>query len=298
MAYSTNPYLPKARKDTINLVIRDGLSVAQAARQMGVHRSTVWRWLRRWKELELHHHSFLPTNSSRPHSHPRQLSEAIIRRIVALREQWKRCAGYIHALLKREGIMVSLASVSRVLARHKLSSRWHGQQGKQRRRRMPRPKVAAPGSFLQMDTIHFADWKTRQRYYVYTLIDLKSRWTYAEYSDRISPERTNGFVLSALKHVPFKVALIQTDNGQEFGKACEKYLNAHGITQRRIRLGKKNDNAHIERFNRTIQDECLGRWPSEDGIQARLTAYLDFYNTVRLHSGIQYRTPAEVLQRF
>ena len=154
-----------------------------------------------------------------------------------------------------------------------------------------------------MDTIHFSNWKTKQKYFIYTLIDLKSRWTYAEYSPRISPAETAAFVrraqaAAAACATPFVFRLIQTDNGQEFSSACEQALQALGIAQRRIRLGKKNDNAHIERFNRTIQDECLGRWPSVAGIQERLTAYLDFYNNHRLHLGIQCMTPAGVLQRY
>ncbi len=35
-------------------------------------------------------------------------------------------------------------------------------------------------------------------------------------------------------------------------------VEKHGITQRRIRISKKNDTGHIERFNRTLQEECLG----------------------------------------
>jgi transposase InsO family protein len=155
-----------------------------------------------------------------------------------------------------------------------------------------------PGSFLQLDTIHFAHWQTKERYFVYTLIDLKSRWAYAAYSERISPADSVAFVAAAQKAAPFVFSLIQTDNGQEFGAQFEQKLTQRSITQRRIRLGRKNDNAHIERFNRTIQDECLGRWPAKAGIQKRLTAYLDFYNTKRLHLGLQCLTPVEVLQRF
>ncbi len=296
MAYSNNPYLPNVRRKGVNLVLLSGWSAARAARHLGVHRTTIWRWLClpnvRDQRVKL------VSRSCRPHGHPRQLSSVVVERIIALHEQWRRCAGYIHACLAREGIRVSLASVGRVLARHKLSSGWYGQQGKERRKRMPRPKVGAPGSFLQLDTIHFTNWQTKQRYFVYTLIDLKSRWTYASYSERISPRESTAFVLQAQGAAPFVFRLIQTDNGQEFSAAFEASLTKQGIAQRRIRLGRKNDNAHIERFNRTIQDEALGKWPAITGIQKRLTAYLDFYNTKRLHSGIQYRTPAEVLQRF
>ncbi|AGL62509.1 hypothetical protein L336_0807 [Candidatus Saccharimonas aalborgensis] len=292
MAYSSNIYLPRTRRNAVNLVLFEGWSMAKVSRHIGVHRSTIWRWCQRPEAAN--RVKLLRTRSSRPHSHPKQLTEAVVRRVLELRWELKRCAEVIWRVLQREGVYISLASVGRILARHKQVSSLYGRKGKVYHRRTPRPRVEAPGSFLEMDTIHFKDWKTKQAYYVYTLIDLKSRWAYAAYSPRISPERTNEFVLSALKAAPFKVQLVQTDNGQEFGNACEAYLNTHGIEQRRIRLGRKNDNAHIERFNRTLQDECLGRWPNEDTIQARLTAYLDFYNTKRYHLGIQCRRPMDV----
>lgn len=37
MSYSNNPYAPKARRLVVNLVTREGLSVAEAARRSGVH---------------------------------------------------------------------------------------------------------------------------------------------------------------------------------------------------------------------------------------------------------------------
>lgn len=151
---------------------------------------------------------------------------------------------------------------------------------------------------MQLDTIHFANWKTNERIYVYTLIDLRSRWAWAQYSERISPPDSAAFVAAAQTAAPFQFSLIQTDNGQEFGNQFELRLRERGISQRRIRLGRKNDNAHIERFNRTIQDECLGRWPAAPSIPERLTTYLEFYNTKRLHLGIQCKTPADVLQRY
>jgi len=36
----------------------------------------------------------------------------------------------------------------------------------------------------------------------------------------------------------------------------ETRLESKRIKIRHTRLGKPNDNAHIERFNRTIQEEC------------------------------------------
>ncbi|MBL8030699.1 MAG: transposase [Candidatus Doudnabacteria bacterium] len=70
---------------------------------------------------------------------------------------------------------------------------------------------------------------------------------------------------------------------------------------RHSRLHRPNDNAHIERFNRTIQEECIGHsWdrsvplPSQ---QAKLCAWLGYYNTQRVHLGIHMLTPMQMLQR-
>ncbi len=298
MAYSNNPLLPKARRWAVNLVLREGLSVSLAARRAGIHRSTLYRWMQKARVLELAWNARIPTDSSRPHHHPRQLSQAVVERICQLRRQLRRCAAYIHAVLQREGVRVSLASVGRVLARSELLDIRYKPRGKVRRARIPRPKVTRPGDLVQVDTIHFYDWRTKQRHYLYTLIDLKTRWVYAEAAADIHPAASAGFVLRALGRFPHHCKVIQTDNGQEFGNAFEAALHRRGIRQRRIRLGRKNDNAHIERFNRTVQDECLGRWPAPPSIPKLLKEYLEFYNTIRLHSGIQYRTPFEVLQRF
>lgn len=296
MAYTTNPHIINVRREAVNLVLLERWSITKAARHIGVHRSTVWRWLQlpgvtdqRFK---------LATRSCRPHSHPKRITQPVIDRILSLREELRRCAEIIWRVLASEGVRVSLASVGRVLARAGLTSSWYGQQGKQRRRRVARPHIEQPGDLVQLDTIHFVDWHTKQRSFVYTLIDLKSRWAYAAYSPRISPELSGYFVRVAQRAASFKFKLVQTDNGQEFNPGFSRGLERAGIVHRQIRLGRKNDNAHIERFNRTIQDECLGRWPNPSDIPKKLEDYIVFYNDQRLHLSLQGQTPASVLRRF
>ena len=66
-------------------------------------------------------------------------------------------------------------------------------------------------------------------------------------------------VLHARNESGFDFRLVQSDNGPEFSRYFEQVLAKHSIPTRHTRLGRPNDNAHIERFNRTIQEECLGR---------------------------------------
>lgn len=109
-------------------------------------------------------------------------------------------------------------------------------------------------------------------------------------------------VLKARDVWGFTISMVQSDNGPEYGRYFEQQMKASGITTRHTRLHRPNDNAHIERFNRTIQTECIGyywdRTQTLKSQQDRLTAYLAYYNNEPVHLGLQLRTPAEMLQRF
>jgi transposase InsO family protein len=64
-------------------------------------------------------------------------------------------------------------------------------------------------------------------------------------------------------------------------------LLAARIAHRHSRVRQANDNAHIERFNRTLQEECLDHTPHSFGaFEKALPQYLKYYNTERLHNGI------------
>lgn len=144
MSYSTNPYAPRARREAINLVLVHGYTAAAAARKTGVHRSTIGRWLARPEAND--QRKLLPTRSSRPRSHPATIPTTVIRRILELRWQLKRCAEVIHAMLRREGVRVSLATVGRVLARHAQTTSLYGRKGKKAWQRTPRPGALSNSS--------------------------------------------------------------------------------------------------------------------------------------------------------
>jgi len=317
MSYSNNPLLPKARADAVRLIVEQGLPLTIAARKSGVHRSTLWRWKCKWlkinENVQLENFNrptrslgkqfrlaacrwSIPTLSSRPHYSPGALPKEIIDRIVYWRKQHERCAAIVHAHCLREGVVVSLSSVKRVLKRLNLLrpvSNW-----KRYRPHIHRPLALAPGDLVQTDTVHLVDWQTKQRVYLYTLIDIYSRWTYVEYHEHISQRISEAFLMRGEAKAGIKFKCIQSDNGPEFGRWLNDQLQAKGIVLRHSRVRKPNDNAFIERFNRTIQEEGLARrFPKPDLIHKQLEEYLEYYNQERLHSSLQYRTPAEMLQR-
>lgn len=292
MAYTSNPKLPRLRMQAV-LRVRRGESIRAVARHLGYSHSTVSRWVARATEEQTHGNSGIPTRRSRPKSHPRTLSSEIVAAIVAERLAHRRCAEVVHASLVRQGVTVSLSSVKRTLKRHELiapKSKW-----KRYRPPVARPPADAPGSLVQTDTIHFLDWQTKQKFYLYTVIDLHTRMAHAAVHDRISQRWSYQTLLEAQTLFGFNFQVIQADNGPEFSRWLNDMLRSKDIVLRHSRVRQSNDNAHVERFNRTIQQELLGTRPLRGQVtQARLDTYIHYYNHDRLHIGINYQTPQEV----
>ncbi|PIP17804.1 MAG: hypothetical protein COX43_02305 [Parcubacteria group bacterium CG23_combo_of_CG06-09_8_20_14_all_35_9] len=66
------------------------------------------------------------------------------------------------------------------------------------------------------------------------------------------------FLAEARINAGFEFKMVQTDHGPEFSQYFTLATNRAEISHRHSRVRKANDNAHVERFNRTIQEECFG----------------------------------------
>lgn len=286
MPYTINPYLPKLRAKAVEMVIQ-GQSIRQVARYIGVNASTVSRWC---KKVPLGGCREIPTRSSRPKHNPNELDKNIVKRIVEIRKENGRCADVIHQHLLKENVEVSLSSVKRTLDRNYLTKKrspW-----KRYHAPMERPIAANPGDLVQLDTIHLME-DASSRIYVYTLIDLYSRWSYAWAVRRMNARKSIQFVKTAKRKFPHKFKCLQSDHGPEFSQHFSERIK---IIHRHSRVRRPNDNAHLERFNRTLQEELLDKLPKDvDTINRYLPKYLKYYNTERLHMGINFKTPAEML---
>lgn len=321
MSYSSNPLLPKARADAVRLLVLERLPVAMVARKSGIHRTTLWRWHKRWQQLNCNVQltndnrpgrrprtspasSFrlaactwrIPTKSSRPHGCKHAVSEAVVDRIRYYRKRYGRCATIVHAYCIREGTVVSLATVRRVLNRLGLLAKRKWKRGY--RPPVERPQATKPGDLVQTDTVHLYDHATKGRTYLYTLVDVYSRWSYSEHHTVLNQKLAAQVVQRGEAYAGFHFAMVQADNGPEYGQRFEELLRANGTAVRHSRVRRPNDNAFVERFNRTIQEECTGSTsPVGLDLQSKVLTYLAYYNEERLHLGIQCRTPREMLQR-
>lgn len=325
MAYSNNPNLPKARAIAMRMLIRDRLPLQIVANKCGVHRTTIYRWKKKWlqlnEDIQLTNDNrpsgayaksypsvfrlgackwLIATVSAVPHRNPRAIPDCIVDLVLYTRHQLKRCAEVIwHHLVNVLAISISLSSIHRILRRY------HQYDGARKNRVRPdnpkRPLPTKPGELVQTDTIHYICPQTGLRRYVYTVIDLYTRIAYAEVHSKILPGKATQTVLDAQRLFGFSFAMVQADNGPEFGRYFAERMKANSIAVRHSRLGRPNDNAHIERFNRTIQEECLGSKISSSvasaTLQAKLNQYIEFYNHERVHLGLELQTPVSMLQR-
>jgi transposase InsO family protein len=288
MAYNNNPYMPKVRRDAAALV-HNGYTPTEVGRRFGVGSSTICKWVKKAQKYGLHP---IPTQSSRPKHHPRELAEDVVQHIVTTRLKNGRYAEVVHRQLTNEGVSVSLSSVKRTLDRKRLIKkrspwkRWHHSAR--------RPEALLPGALVQIDTVHRMV-SEKERIYVFTLLDVHSRWAYAKAFTTNRAGNTLLFVKEAQRAAPFLFQHLQTDHGPEFGKWFVRQVK---IRHRHSRVRRPNDNAHLERFNRTIQEECLDKIPANiRAINRALPKYLSYYNSERLHLGINLQTPLQLLHR-
>ena len=292
MAYTKNPELPRVRQEAVYLVKQKGWSVRKVARHFGYTHSAVVKWCAKDSTGGF---GKIATRSSRPKVSPRALPRNIIAAVIQERAGRRRCAEHVHHALRKQGIGISLSSVKRTLDRchlRKKRSPW-----KRPHDFTPRPQAAFCGALLELDTIHIIA-PDGSRIYIYTVIDLYSRWAYAEVIERIGAHQSAAFAWRAQKIAPFRFLMIQTDHGSEFSTRFTHRLLHRSILHRHSRVRQKDDQAHIERFNRTVQEECLDRTThSITAFKKALRVYLKYYNTERSHMGINYQTPLDLVPR-
>jgi putative transposase len=229
------------------------------------------------------------TRSSEPKTKPGKIPKELEEKIVCLRRKTGRCTEALHLLLKQEGAVVPLSTIHRVLDRnHCLKKRSPYQRFHPH---IDRPQALKSGDLVEIDTIHrMIDDK--KRLYVFSLLDVYSRSAYARAYSKMNGRTSLKFVAEAERQAPFKFGMIQSDHGPEFSSwFVSRIEKDHRFT----RLGKPNDNAHIERFNRTLQEECLDKIPTDvRKINCALKKYLQYYNNERIHLSIN-TTPSQVV---
>ena len=94
--------------------------------------------------------------------------------------------------------------------------------------------------------------------------------------------------------------MVRVDNGPELtAEAFVEWCTAHRIAIGYIQPGKPDQNAFIERFNRSYREEVLDAhlFESLDQVREITDAWLDAYNTERPHDSLGRVPPLIFLPR-
>lgn len=163
-------------------------------------------------------------------------------------------------------------------------------------------KATVPGDVVQIDTVVF--YLLGVKRYILTAIDIYTRqaWTYATSShSSLEASKFLKRIQTDLIHQNTELQHIQTDNGSEFHLYFQEYAKNQGITHFFNYPRHPNQNAFIERFNRTVQEEHLLYHLFELKTNLALSNLLlaqwtRWYNRERYHTSLDYMTPYDYTQ--
>ncbi|MBI4267999.1 MAG: transposase [Chloroflexi bacterium] len=150
-----------------------------------------------------------------------------------------------------------------------------------------------PGDLVQMDTISI--FTAGLKRYIFTAIDVRTRFAFACAYKSNSSANGSDFLDKFLEVAPFHTRRIQTDNGSEFAKHFNEYCQKNNLTHFFNYPKHPQSNAHLERFNRTIQEQFVNGYldylDEPAGFNPKLMEYLIWYNTEKPHRSINNLSP-------
>lgn len=248
---------------------------------------------------------------SRERSARERQNEALAAEIRTVHAQSRGTYGSprVHQALRRRGHRVGRHRVARLMRRHGIKARVATI-------RYTSPSLqryfgSIPNQSLELELEHPDQvWVGDITYlkvgavyrYLAVVMDKYSRrvlgWSYGPRKDvRLTLQALNSAVRSRR---PNRGLVFHTDRGIEYAAGAFKQRTAElGITQSMNRPGKITDNAFIESFFHSMKADVFhgNRFDDDGTVRSLLKQYLPFYNRARLHSSLNYVSPATFEQQ-
>lgn len=298
--------------------------ISHVAAEMGISRACASKWVHRYREFGeiglLDRHSI-------PHHQPTATPTEVVTRIESLRRERKWSARRIALQLANDGVVISVRTVSRHLARLGLNRRsFLDPSGESNR--APRRIVARwPGHMVHVDVKKVGripdggGWRAHGRgsvqakavnraktagaragyVYLHSALDGYSRLAYTEALTDEKSSTAIAFMHRAraffAAHGIAHIHRIVTDNGACY-RAKDFVKVLHGARHQRITPYTPRHNGKVERYNRILAEEFLyaRTWTSEHQRSEALQVWNIHYNYHRPHTAVSDRPPADKLQ--
>jgi len=255
---------------------------------IGINRSKYYSWVGR-KGKTNNHNGKIP----RKHWCLDWEREAIINYAKAHPGQGYRRLTYM--MIDDNIVAVSPSTTYRVLKSAGLLNRWNKVK-----------RSAKGGGFIQ-PTVPHQHWHTDIKYvnfhgsflFLISVIDGYSRYiVHHELRQNMQEFDIEITIQRALEKYPGYKPRIISDNGPQFiSKDFAEYLKFVGLQHIRTSIAYPQGNGKIERYHRTVHEECLMKTSlvNLDDARKQIASYINYYNTKRLHSSLFYLTPEDFL---
>jgi transposase InsO family protein len=200
-----------------------------------------------------------------------------------------------YLMLDEDIVAVSPSSTYRVLKDAGLLNRWNNVKKSSKGNGFDQP--AAPHQHWHVD-IKYVNFRGSFLFLI-SVIDGFSRYiVHHELRQNMQEFDVQLTIQRAIENYPGYKPRIISDNGSQFiSKDFAAYLKFAGLQHIRTSIAYPQSNGKIERYHRTVNQECLRKISLVDLEDARrqVAGYIEFYNSKRLHSSLYFLTPEDFL---
>ncbi len=296
----------KFRLKVINHASLYGWRSARDAYRVG--RSTIFLWKKKFKESDKRLVSLIPQSTKPKRTRQMVIDNRILSFLKAIRDTYgnigkEKLKLLTDAYARELGIVpYGATKIGKILRRYHLRSPTKRTRRYRMKpsviRRKYAPKGMTPG-YLELDglTIYFQGETHR----FISIIDTATRMAGCQHVRTLSAENTLKTLHCFASRFPYRIHTIQTDNGSEFLGKFHEELESQNITHEFCYPRCPRINGIVERFNRTMQEECINRiidrMVNLTDFTNRLESYLIWYNEKRPHYALKYIAPLDYAQR-
>lgn len=176
------------------------------------------------------------------------------------------------------------------------------------RKKARRYEKKYPGELVHFDTKRLPLLKSESpnspREHLFVAIDDFSRELFAGIFPDKSQFSSAAFLSQVLEECPYTIEYTYSDNGKEYkGKLDHAFVSLcteNNIGQKFTRVKRPQTNGKAERVIRTLMEmwHNVNEFSSREHRKRELIRFVNWYNAVKPHKGLENKTPHEVLTEY
>jgi transposase InsO family protein len=268
---------------------QQGVTLTALSAEFGVAREVLSRWWTRYAADDL---AGLQPRSRRPRTSPTQLARPLEQRILRLRGQRLSAARIAHA------VGVGHGTAQRVLQEHGVN-----QLPRPPRAKAKRYEKQRPGELVHIDFKYLPALRNARHDFEFAAVDDFSREAVVWITTESTSAAATAFLEQVAATLPYPIEAVLTDNAFAFTMRHAQHADRRtrfqqactsmGIAHHLLRPYAPQSNGKVERFFRTVNDECLHVRPlfTFAARDRAVEHFVWYYNHERPHFSLAGMTP-------